>query len=71
MSLQTWIHMPSDLHRQRGVQAFADGHVEPHRWLDPRTMTHLAGTAAYIPHGTSAANSPDLNWGGERTTSKK
>src|ERR1019366_461385 len=71
MSLLTWIHLPSDLHRQRGVLAFADGHVEPHRWLDPRTMTHLAGAAAYIPHGTSAANSPDLNWVGERTTSKK
>jgi prepilin-type N-terminal cleavage/methylation domain-containing protein/prepilin-type processing-associated H-X9-DG protein len=71
MNLQTWIHLPSDQHRQRGVLAFADGHVEPHHWLDPRTMTHLAGGTAYIPHGTSSPNNPDLNWIGERTTSKK
>ena len=69
MSLQTWIHLPSDLHRQRGVQAFADGHVEPHRWLDPRTMLHQAGS--YIPHSTPSPNNQDLNWIAERTTSKK
>jgi len=71
MTLRTWIHLPSYLHRQRGVLAFADGHVEPHRWLDARTMLHLAGGAAYIPHGNSSPNNPDLNWIGERTTSKK
>ncbi len=71
MSLASWVHLPSDLHRQRGVLAFADGHVEAHRWLDARTMTHLAGGTAYIPHGTSAATSQDLIWLGERTTSKK
>ena len=71
MTLQTWIHLPSDLHRQRAVLAFADGHVEAHRWLDSRTMTHLAGGTAYIPHGTAAANSQDLHWIGERTTSLK
>ena len=71
MSLQTWIHYPSDLHRQRGVLAFADGHVEPHRWLDARTMLHLEGGEAYIPHGISSPNNPDLNWIAERTTSKK
>ncbi len=71
MSLQTWIHLPSDLHRQRAVLAFADGHVEPHHWVDSRTMVHLAGGTAYIPHGTPAAGSPELSWMGERTTSLK
>ena len=71
MNLQNWIHYPSDLHRQRGVLAFADGHVEPHRWLDARTMLHLAGGQAYIPHNISSPNNPDLNWIAERTTSKK
>ena len=71
MSLQTWIHLPSDLHRQRGVLAFADSHVEAHRWLDPRTRVHLADGSASIPHGTSAPNSPDLVWLSERTTSRK
>jgi prepilin-type N-terminal cleavage/methylation domain-containing protein/prepilin-type processing-associated H-X9-DG protein len=71
MTLQVWIHLPSDLHWQRGVLAFADGHVETHHWLDPRTMLHLAGGAAYIPHNTASPNNPDLLWIGERTTSKK
>jgi len=71
MTRLAWVHLPSDEHRQRGVLAFADGHVEPHHWLDPRTMTHLAGGAAYIPHGTAASGSVDLNWIADRTTSIK
>jgi prepilin-type N-terminal cleavage/methylation domain-containing protein/prepilin-type processing-associated H-X9-DG protein len=71
MSLLTWIHLPSALHRQRGVLAFADGHVEPHRWVDGRTMLQIPGGSAYIPHGTSSSGNPDLNWIAERTTSKK
>jgi prepilin-type N-terminal cleavage/methylation domain-containing protein len=71
MSAQTWIHLPSTLHRQRGVLAFGDGHVEVHRWLDARTMVQIAGGAAYIPHGTASPGNPDLTWIAERTTSKK
>ena len=71
MSGLTWIHLPSDLHRQRGVLVFADGHVEVHHWLDPRTMVHLASGSAYIPHGTPSPNNQDLNWITSRTTSKK
>ena len=71
MTLQTWIHYPSDLHRQCAVLAFADGHVETHRWLDSRTLVHLAGGNAYIPHGNASPNSPDLNWIAARTTSKR
>jgi prepilin-type N-terminal cleavage/methylation domain-containing protein len=71
MSAQTWIHYPSDLHGQRGVVVFAEGHVEVHRWLDSRTMLHLAGGAAYIPHNIASPNNPDLNWITQQTTSKK
>jgi prepilin-type N-terminal cleavage/methylation domain-containing protein len=69
MSLQTWIHYPSALHRQRGVAVFGDGHMEVHRWLDARTMPQIAGGAAYIPHNIPSPNNPDLQWIGERTTS--
>ena len=71
MTLLTWIHYPSDLHRQRGVLAFADSHVELHRWLDPRTMSQIAGGATYIPHGVASPNNTDLYWIGARTTSLK
>jgi prepilin-type N-terminal cleavage/methylation domain-containing protein len=69
MSLQTWIHYPSGLHRQRGVLAFGDGHVEPHRWLDSRTLKTLT-SGNYIGHGDSAAGNVDLVWIADRTTSK-
>jgi prepilin-type N-terminal cleavage/methylation domain-containing protein/prepilin-type processing-associated H-X9-DG protein len=71
MSRSSWVHLPSDQHRQRGVLAFADGHVEVHHWLDARTMTHLFGGAAYIPHGTASSGNPDLNWIVDCTTSLK
>ncbi|MGA2853032.1 MAG: prepilin-type N-terminal cleavage/methylation domain-containing protein [Verrucomicrobiota bacterium] len=71
MSLKTWIHYPSDLHGRKGVLAFADGHVEPHLWEDPRTMLHLEGGQAYIPHGIASPNNPDLEWIAGQTTSKK
>ena len=70
MTQGSWIHYPSDLHRQRGVLVFADGHVDVHHWLDPRTMVHL-GSGTYIVHGTSANNNQDLAWLCARTTSHK
>ena len=71
MSLQTWIHFPSDLHGHRGVLAFADGHVELHRWGDSGTLARLTSGAAFIQHNSPAGNSPDLSWIAQRTTSKK
>lgn len=70
MTQSMWIHLPSDLHRQRGVLSFADGHAEVHRWVDFRTMIHLA-SSSYIQHGTPASGSPDLAWLCARTTSRK
>ena len=71
MNRLVWVHYPSDQHRQGGVLAFADGHTEAHRWLDARTMLHLAGGTAYIPHNNPSPNNPDLNWIADRTTSKR
>ncbi len=68
MNLTYWIHYPSGLHRQRAIIAFADGHVEPHRWQDPRTVPQLTGSSVYIGHGNSAIGNPDLRWIAERTT---
>lgn len=70
MGLAYWIHYPSGLHRRQGVLAFADGHVEPHRWVDKRTLPVLA-SGSYIGHSLNAAGNPDLAWLAERTTSRK
>ena len=71
MTLQTWIHYPSDLHNGQGVLAFADGHVESHIWEDSRTRLHLANGQSYIPHGIASYANPDLSWIAGQTTSTK
>jgi prepilin-type N-terminal cleavage/methylation domain-containing protein len=71
MSEETFIHFPSDLHRSRGVVAFADSHVETHKWLDRRTMIGVPTGSEYIPHGIFSINNKDLAWIAQRTTSRK
>jgi hypothetical protein len=63
-----FIHYPSDLHGALGVVSFADGHIEPHKWLDPRTMIGLPAGDAFIPHDTPSPNNPDLRWIAARTS---
>ena len=71
MTSDAFVHYPSSLHRGLGVVAFADGHVECHKWVDARTRKKLPGGAQYIPHNDPSPNNPDLKWIRERTTSKK
>jgi prepilin-type N-terminal cleavage/methylation domain-containing protein/prepilin-type processing-associated H-X9-DG protein len=71
MTSDTFIHYPTSLHRGLGVLAFADGHVECHKWLDPRTLKKLPPGQDYIPHRDPSPNNKDLAWIRDRTTSKK
>jgi prepilin-type processing-associated H-X9-DG protein len=43
-------------HGLKNCLAFADGHVELHKWLDPRTFKMSEG----LNYGVSAPGSPDL-----------
>ena len=70
VTLATWIHYPSGLHRQRGVLAYGDGRVETHHWLDPRTLPSL-GSGNYIGHNNPSLGNPDLVWLASQTTSKR
>jgi len=45
-------------HGDKNCLAFADGHVELHRWLDKRTFIMSDGQT----FGVSAPNSPDLKY---------
>ena len=71
MTLQTFIHCPSSMHGREGILAFADNHVETHKWLDSRTVVAIPPGAQYIPHGDYSPNNQDLRWIGNRTTSLK
>ena len=68
MTLQSFVHYPSSFHKGLGVIAFADNHVEGHKWRDPRTDKGLPSGQQYIPHNDPSPNNQDLRWLGERTT---
>lgn len=71
MQQDRMIHYPSSLHRGVGVLAFADSRVESHKWLDARTLRKVTRGAEHIPHNDALANSRDLKWLRERTTTRK
>ena len=66
ITMRTYIHVPSSLHRRRGVVSFADGHVETHRWTDPKILGPLP-----TQHGLPTVNNADLRWIVGRTTSRR
>jgi prepilin-type processing-associated H-X9-DG protein len=52
---------PSSLHDGSGTLAFADGHVELHKWQDPRTRPPVHYNK-YLITGEVMPNNPDLAW---------
>ena len=66
MDREIFYNFPSSLHNRGGVISFADGHVERHRWKDPRTIT--AYSPDYHQHYDPSAQNADLAWTRERTT---
>jgi prepilin-type N-terminal cleavage/methylation domain-containing protein/prepilin-type processing-associated H-X9-DG protein len=65
-----FFHYPSSQHAGAGVVVFADGHVETHKWRDPRTKKTVP-SGQIISHNDSSPNNEDLNWIRVRTTTKK
>jgi prepilin-type N-terminal cleavage/methylation domain-containing protein/prepilin-type processing-associated H-X9-DG protein len=55
-------HLPSVGHGTRGVTAFADGHVDSPRWVDPRTFAEAGAT--WLPNHWTIyhPDSRDLRW---------
>lgn len=62
VTLNGFIHYPSDMHNGRGVLAFADSHIEGHKWQDARTTIGLPSGGNFIPHNLSSPGNPDLAW---------
>ncbi len=60
------IDVPASYHNNAASVAFADGHVEAHRWTDPRTVQPIRNAT-----GLNVINSPnnsDVLWISERTS---
>jgi len=69
MARDSFFNFPNSSHNRGGVIAYADGHVEHHRWQDPRTVK--AYSADYHRHNDASPNNPDLTWLRARTTVPK
>ena len=63
---EQFFHYPSSLHNGRGVVAFADGHAETHRWVDPRTTPPVTGNI--LAHWNDSPGNADLAWIRERSS---
>lgn len=57
---------PAALHNRAATLSFADGHVELHRWMDPRTSP-APTYAQRLAFGVPSPNNPDLEWLWDRT----
>ncbi len=56
MDRDSFFNFPNASHNRGGVVAFADSHVEYHKWMDPRTSIRWAWT------GTSTINPRRATW---------
>ncbi len=59
------LSFPSGLHQRATTLSFADGHVETHRWLDPRTLPPVQSASGLAE--TESPNNPDIDWLQQRT----
>jgi prepilin-type processing-associated H-X9-DG protein len=66
MAKESFFNFPNSSHSRGGVVSFSDGHVEYHKWQDPRTIT--AYSPNYHAHDDSSVRNPDLAWLRARAT---
>jgi prepilin-type N-terminal cleavage/methylation domain-containing protein len=67
MAQDIFFHYPSSLHRDSGIVAFGDNHVESHKWVDPRTRKNVAN-GQIIRHTDPSPNNLDLKWIRDKAT---
>jgi prepilin-type N-terminal cleavage/methylation domain-containing protein/prepilin-type processing-associated H-X9-DG protein len=53
-------NLPGSRHRGAGTLSFADGHVEVHKWVDPRTSKPVE--RRYENQGWIIPDNPDAQW---------
>ena len=63
---EVFFNFPSIAHNNGGVLSYADGHVEWHRWTDPRTLSPTS--IDFHRHSDLSPNNADLDWLQEHTT---
>jgi prepilin-type N-terminal cleavage/methylation domain-containing protein len=69
MKEDVFLLYPGSAHSQGDVISFIDGHVERHRWVDPRTISALS--ADYHAHHDPSPGNRDLVWLRQHSTLPK
>ena len=69
MKQEVFLLFPGNSHSQGAVISSIDGHVEHHRWRDPRTIA--ARSSNYHQHRDASPGNADLRWLRERTSVPK
>jgi prepilin-type processing-associated H-X9-DG protein len=70
MDKDSFFSFPNASHNRGGVMAFADGHVEYHKWMNAFTYNPPASTP-WHNHDSPSAGNQDLAWLRARATVKK
>jgi len=63
-----WLDLPASYHNGSANLAFADGHLETHKWRFASTKPPARPDAAHLPRSVPAAERADFDWLMERTT---
>jgi prepilin-type N-terminal cleavage/methylation domain-containing protein/prepilin-type processing-associated H-X9-DG protein len=63
-----WLDLPASYHNGAANLAFADGHLETHKWLCASTKPPARPDAAHLPLPIPAGQSADYEWLMARTT---
>lgn len=63
-----WIDLPASYHNKAANLAFADGHLETHKWRLASTIPPARPDAAHLPLPVPVAAQADFAWLMERTT---
>jgi prepilin-type N-terminal cleavage/methylation domain-containing protein len=68
MTGATFFHVPGLHHDVGSVVAFADSHIEYHRWRDPWAQKGFPPTGTISVHGVTPGGNEDQPWLRERAT---
>jgi prepilin-type processing-associated H-X9-DG protein len=63
-----WLDLPASYHNGSANLAFADGHLESHKWRFASTKPPSRPDAAHLPFPVPATERADFYWLMERTT---
>jgi prepilin-type processing-associated H-X9-DG protein len=63
-----WTDLPASYHNGAANLAFADGHLESHKWRFASTMPPARPDAAHLPFPVTASERADYDWLMARTS---